>query len=225
MFHAASRDFCKQANIRVPIIQAPMAGSIVSPALVAEVSKYGGLGTLPIGYLSIDDARAMIQATTEHTKQFAVNVFVPSIATQTDQSHIDKMLAHINAYRIKLGLTALSEVAPLTEPDIDKLLDMIVDEGVLMLSITFGMLSQAAMEKLRQKGVAAETIENILEDLDETELARQAIEKKLPQWRNLDLAKFRTKGIGFLSRRGFSYEVSRSVTDDAWEALQQQHNL
>ncbi|MCR9191298.1 MAG: nitronate monooxygenase [Gammaproteobacteria bacterium] len=153
MFHAASRDFCKKANIKLPIIQAPMAGSIVTPALVAEVSKYGGLGTLPLGYLSIDDARAMIQATAEHTKQFVVNVFVPSIATQTDQQHIDKMLTYINTYRIKLGLTALSEIAPSTEPDIEKLLEMIVDEGVSMLSITFGILNQAAMEQLRLQGV------------------------------------------------------------------------
>jgi regulatory protein len=79
--------------------------------------------------------------------------------------------------------------------------------------------------ELRQKGIAAETIEDILENLDETGLAQQAIEKKLSQWKNLDQTKFRTKGIGFLSRRGFAYEIARDVIDEAWAALQHQNNL
>ena len=75
--------------------------------------------------------------------------------------------------------------------------------------------------ELRQKGIATDIIENILETLDETELARQAIDKKLSQWKNLDHIKFKTKGIGFLRRRGFAYETAHHVIDQAWEAMQQ----
>lgn len=78
--------------------------------------------------------------------------------------------------------------------------------------------------ELRQKGINPDIIEDTLENLDEIELARQAIDKKLSQWKNLDQIKFKTKCIGFLSRRGFAYETAQHVTDEAWEALHQPNN-
>lgn len=53
MFNQKTTDFCKQLNIRLPIIQAPMAGGIITLVLISEVTKSGGLGSLPLGYLSI----------------------------------------------------------------------------------------------------------------------------------------------------------------------------
>lgn len=75
---------------------------------------------------------------------------------------------------------------------------------------------QALRYELRQKGVAGETIEAVLEDLDEIELARTAIERKLSQWQSLGRDEFKKKLYGFLGRRGFDYEVCRTVFEQVW---------
>ena len=62
-------------------------------------------------------------------------------------------------------------------------------------------------------------IENVLADVDEDELAWRAIENKIRQWQHLDQAAFTKKALGFLSRRGFNYEIARETVDRAWESI------
>ena len=63
-------------GIRVPLIQAPMAG-VSTPAMAAAVSNAGGLGSVPLGALSADAARAALAETRSLTGQpYAANVFV-----------------------------------------------------------------------------------------------------------------------------------------------------
>jgi len=78
---------------------------------------------------------------------------------------------------------------------------------------------RALRYELRQKGVDEENIEDALAGLDEDEMARQAIENKLRQWQRLAEADFRKKAMGFLSRRGFNYQVVRQAVDWAWDQL------
>lgn len=40
----------QELGIKFPIIQAPMAGGVTTPELVAAVSNAGGLGSLAAGY-------------------------------------------------------------------------------------------------------------------------------------------------------------------------------
>lgn len=78
---------------------------------------------------------------------------------------------------------------------------------------------QALTYELKQKGIAAEVIETVLADLDESELAWAAVEPKLFRWKNLDAEDFKKKIMGFLSRRGFDYEVAQAVFKRASAAL------
>ncbi len=73
--------------------------------------------------------------------------------------------------------------------------------------------------ELKQKGIADQVIESVLADLDEDELAWTAVERNLHRWENLDQQDFKKKVIGFLNRRGFGYEIARTVFDRAWEFL------
>ena len=75
--------------------------------------------------------------------------------------------------------------------------------------------------ELRQKGIADELIDTMLTDLDEDQLAWDAVEPKLRQWHQLDEADLKKKIFGFLSRRGFGYEVAQTVCRRAWESLQE----
>lgn len=66
----------KQFQIKHPIFLAPMAG-VSTPALAAEVSNQGGLGSLGLGSSTLQDARQQILQTQALTQQpFQVNFFV-----------------------------------------------------------------------------------------------------------------------------------------------------
>src|SRR5258706_6629449 len=53
--------------IQLPIIQAPMAGSVLSQMVVA-VSEAGGLGSLPCALLSLQQMRKELQAIRRETR-------------------------------------------------------------------------------------------------------------------------------------------------------------
>lgn len=154
MFNQRITHFCSQLNIRLPIIQAPMAGGIVTPALIRETIKNGGLGSLPLGYLSVEEAESAIRKIKLGTPStFAVNIFIPASAINPTEKQLKKMFRYINKYRKLIGLPILSEITPSIEPEIDELLEMIINEGVAIVSFTFGLLSKSAMTRLREKNI------------------------------------------------------------------------
>lgn len=146
--------FCQQLKINLPIIQAPMAGGIITPALIAAVNQSGGLGSLPLGYLSLDDAQSAIRKTAAVTSApFAVNIFIPAPASEPLASTVNNMLSHVNRYRTRLGLPAYSEIPEWAEPDLEELIEMIVTEKISIISFTFGMLTPNIIKKLHQNNI------------------------------------------------------------------------
>lgn len=79
--------------------------------------------------------------------------------------------------------------------------------------------ARALRFELRQKGVADAVIDEVLTDVDEEAAAWAAAEAKLSSWQRLDRETFRRKLSGYLGRRGFNYELIRSVDERAWETL------
>ena len=79
---------------------------------------------------------------------------------------------------------------------------------------------RALSSELFQKGIDQEIIEEVLEDLDEEELAMQLARKKLSKLSNLDQTAFQKKMYGYLSRRGFSYGISKDTISKLWEELE-----
>lgn len=67
--------------------------------------------------------------------------------------------------------------------------------------------ARALRFELRQKGLADTDIEVAVANIDETALAWQAVENKLPRWLTLDVQARRKKITAFLGRRGFNYDV------------------
>src|SRR4051794_21240793 len=65
-------------RLRVPIVQAPMAGGPSTPALAAAVSQAGGLGVVAAGYKTADPSPAAPAETRARTaRPFGVNLFAP----------------------------------------------------------------------------------------------------------------------------------------------------
>jgi len=79
---------------------------------------------------------------------------------------------------------------------------------------------RALAVELRQKGITNEAIDEALCDLDEDNLAYQAALKQSRRYAGLEWQTFRQKLSAFLARRGFSYEVAKSVIEQVWREMQ-----
>ncbi len=80
---------------------------------------------------------------------------------------------------------------------------------------------RALQSELRQKGVDQEVIEEVLQDLDEEELAYQAAKKSVRKYLRFEWPEFRKKLLGFLARRGFNYAVAAPVVERVWAEEQE----
>jgi len=85
---------------------------------------------------------------------------------------------------------------------------------------TFKPRSQMALrQELMQKGVDRAIIDEAIRMVDEEAAARKAAEKKLYSWRNLPEDQFKKKANSFLQRKGFSYSITKEITDELWEEI------
>jgi regulatory protein len=80
--------------------------------------------------------------------------------------------------------------------------------------------SKSALQfELNQKGVDGKIIKDLLVDLDNNELARTCVEKKIRIWGDLGREDFKKKILNYLKRRGFNYEVCLNAYRHAWSIL------
>jgi regulatory protein len=74
--------------------------------------------------------------------------------------------------------------------------------------------------ELRQKGIADEIIDSVLSDVqeeipDELEQAKQLIVKKMERLQGASRQEIYSKVGGFLSRRGFSWDIVKKAIDES----------
>jgi nitronate monooxygenase len=140
------------ADLAVPIVQAPLAGGPSTPALAAAVAEAGGLGFLAAGYRTADAVREEIAALRARTdRPFGVNLFVPG-AEPADSDQVVRYAAMLGEEARRLG----TEVG---EPRFDDdgweaKLQVVAEEGVPLVSFTFGCPPAAVIEDLHRAGAA-----------------------------------------------------------------------
>ncbi len=76
--------------------------------------------------------------------------------------------------------------------------------------------------ELKRKGLSSEIIEQIISEIDDTDSAYRAALKKARTLSNIDYQDFRQRLVGYLGRRGFSYDVIKEITERVW---QEKHTL
>jgi nitronate monooxygenase len=146
----------EKLGIRYPIIQAPLAGGVDTPRLVAAVSTAGGLGSIGAAYLSPDQIRASIREVRRLCdRPFAVNLFAPGqgVKPTATADELDRVNAVLSSYRAELGLPAAS--APAAAPvTFDAQLAIVVEERVPIFSFTSGALPAERVRELKALGIA-----------------------------------------------------------------------
>ncbi|HET9173218.1 MAG TPA: nitronate monooxygenase [Actinospica sp.] len=141
------------SDLRVPLIQAPMAGGPTTPELAAAVIRAGGLGFLAAGYLAPEALRtqiARLRKLAGDGAAFGVNVFVPQPVAQPEL---------VAAYRARLLAEAAAHgIDDLPEPDLadtdhwPEKLDLLAADPVPVVSFTFGLPEPQVIAGLRSQG-------------------------------------------------------------------------
>jgi nitronate monooxygenase len=138
------------SRLEHPIVQAPMGGGPSTPELAAAVSNAGGLGFLAAGYLTVDAVREQIGAVRALTdRPFGINLFAgPGPAGDP---------AAVRSYAEALAARYGDEVGDPRHHDdgfADKL-DLVIAEGVPVVSFTFGCPAPDDLERVRAGGAEA----------------------------------------------------------------------
>ena len=139
-------------DLKIPIIQAPMAGGPSTPALAAAVGAAGGLGFLAAGYKTADAVVQDIeQLRGAGDRPFGVNIFSPS-ARQAPADVVD-------AYARTLGADAQRHGVSLGQPRFDDdgyeaKLALVTRERVPIVSFTFGCPSRETTAALHDHDIA-----------------------------------------------------------------------
>src|ERR1700758_3140802 len=90
-------------DIQLPIIQAPMAGSVFSEMVVA-VSEAGGLGSLPCALLSLEQMRSELEAIRrQNSRPVHVNFFCQT-PPRVDENRERLWRQRLQRYYVELGL-------------------------------------------------------------------------------------------------------------------------
>ena len=139
-------------SLRVPIVQAPMAGGPSTPELAAAVSGAGGLGFLAAGYrtaASLRDDVARLRALI--SEPFGVNLFLLA------QAGVDS--GRLAAYADRLAVEERRRGVAAGEPRFDDdefaaKLDVVAELQVPVVSFTFGCPSAEQVRVLQERGVA-----------------------------------------------------------------------
>ncbi|GAA5532916.1 NAD(P)H-dependent flavin oxidoreductase [Deinococcus aluminii] len=139
-------------GLRVPIVQAPMAGGPTTPQLVAAVSQAGGLGSLGAAYLTpaqLREAGAAVRALT--ARPFAVNLFVPEPLPTMTEAEVAAAVADLAPLHTELDLPPPTLPERVRE-DFAGQFEAVLEVRPAVFSFTFGRLGRAEVAALHTAG-------------------------------------------------------------------------
>ena len=144
----------KILGTRLPIIQAPMAGGVTTPALVAAASSAGALGSFGFAYTQPEAMARDVEAVRALTHapinlNFFVNAPPAAIAAEAQRGAIDA----ISGYYQALGLPAPAPVRTPYAPDLNAQLAMAEDIKPEVLTFHLGDLPADRLQRLRALGI------------------------------------------------------------------------
>jgi nitronate monooxygenase len=141
-------------DIRLPIIQAPMAG-VSTPAMAAAAANAGALGSIGVGATDASGASKMIAAVRERSKQsLNVNVFChrpPEADTAVEAAWIERLRPQFQRYNTEPP-ARLREIYRSFVAD-DAMLALFLETRPRVVSFHFGVPAPERIGALRDAGI------------------------------------------------------------------------
>ena len=147
-------EFSNRLGLRVPVIQAPMAGGPSTQELVAAVSAAGGLGSFGFAYTQPEEMKrqvAWVRAKTE--RPLGINLFVSDLPAAIDAIAQRDALEAVAGYYAELGLPAQSPVMPPYAPDLEGQLAAVEELRPKVLTVHLGSLPAERVRQLKSLGI------------------------------------------------------------------------
>lgn len=154
MSNASPKPLLDRLGLQVPIIQAPMAG-ISSPAMAAAVTHSGGLGSLGVGAMQAEQARAAIhQFRALGDGPLNVNVFVHR-AARADASRENAWLQRMRPEFARCDAEPPAQLREIYTSFLHDpaMLGMLVEEKPAVVSFHFGLPHPRQIQALHTAGV------------------------------------------------------------------------
>lgn len=139
-------------GIQLPIIQAPMAGPVLSDMVIA-VSEAGGLGSLPCALLSIDQVRAELSTIRRSTaKPININFFCHRVP-QVDPDREKAWRQRLHSYYLELGLDPELKVPSSSRTPFDSAIwEVVAEYKPEVVSFHFGLPTEDLLAKVKATG-------------------------------------------------------------------------
>jgi nitronate monooxygenase len=136
-------------GIQSPIIQAPMAGSVLSDMVVA-VSEAGGLGSLPCALLSLEQACSELEIIRRQTSRpINVNFFCHQ-SPRLDPTRERIWRQRLDTYFVELGLDKNTAIQTGSRaPFDDKMCDLVMEFHPEVVSFHFGLPDKNLLARVR----------------------------------------------------------------------------
>ena len=151
---ASSAQLIERLGVRLPIIQAPMAG-VSTSAMAAAVTEAGGLGSIAVGAGDAEAARQAIAEVRERTQgSFNVNLFThqPAIADPAKEAAwIERLRPQFQSFGATPP-TSLTEIYRSFVAD-DEMMAMLLEERPPVVSYHFGLPGEERIRALRRAGI------------------------------------------------------------------------
>lgn len=144
----------EKIGLRVPVIQAPMAGGPSTQELVAACSAAGALGSFGFAYTAPEEMKRQVAWVRGKTdRALGINLFVAPLPSSVEAAAQRAALDAVAGYYAELGLPAPSPVSLPYAPELEAQLAAVDELRAKVLTVHLGALPAERVRKLKSAGI------------------------------------------------------------------------
>lgn len=146
--------FSRQLGLRLPLIQAPMAGGPSSQELVAACSAAGALGSFGFAYTQPEEMKRQVAWVRERTQApIGINLFVSPQPGGIPHEAQQGILRSLSAWYAELGLPAPQPADPPYAPDLEAQLAMVAELKPAVFTTHLADLPETWVQRLKSADI------------------------------------------------------------------------
>jgi nitronate monooxygenase len=146
--------FAKKLGLRVPLIQAPMAGGPSSKELVAAACGAGALGSFGFAYTQPDEMKRQAEwLRGRMSAPFGINLFVSPHPSPVPPEQQTSAMQAVARYFAEVGLPAPEPVKAPYAPDLKAQLAAVEEIRPAVFTVHLGGLSADQVRRYKAKGI------------------------------------------------------------------------
>ena len=157
------RRYLELVGIEHPIIQAPMAGANLAPMAIA-VSQAGGLGSLPCGMLSVEQARAQMHLIRQQTDRPINTNFFCHQMPSPDEARQRRWRERLSHYYAELGVDGATSQGTSRAPFDEAMCSLVLEMRPRVVSFHYGLPKAEMLGRLKSAGCLLQATATTVEE-------------------------------------------------------------